>query len=46
MLYEVITPIAKPLYDRMDFKLVSPMLQMVDDAALPYFKMEMHFNLL
>lgn len=34
------TPLAKPLYDKLGFSLISPMLQMVGDARLEYFKME------
>ena len=34
------TPIAKPLYERLGFQVVSPMTQMVGIVPLHYFKME------
>lgn len=34
------TPIAKPLYEKMKFTLVSPAVQMIEDTPLHYFKME------
>lgn len=34
------TSIAKPMYEKMDFKLVSPAVQMVGKIPLHYFKME------
>jgi len=34
------TPLAKPLYDKLGFSLISPMVQMVGDVRLNYFKME------
>lgn len=35
------TPLAQPLYDKLGFDLVSPMMDMVGDVPLHYFKMEM-----
>ncbi len=34
------TPIAKPMYEKLGFSLVSPAVEMVGDVALNYFKME------
>ena len=34
------TPLAKPLYDKLGFTLVSPMLQLVNNEPLHYFRME------
>ena len=34
------TPIAKPMYDRLGFKLVKPMIMYVQEAQLQYYKME------
>lgn len=34
------TPLAKPLYDKLNFTLISPMVQMVEKVPLEYFKME------
>jgi ribosomal protein S18 acetylase RimI-like enzyme len=34
------TPIAKHLYEKLEFSLVSPAVQMVGDVPLQYFKME------
>ncbi|MBN1952593.1 MAG: GNAT family N-acetyltransferase [Bacteroidales bacterium] len=34
------TPLAKPLYDKLGFRLISPMTDWVEGVALHYFKME------
>jgi GNAT superfamily N-acetyltransferase len=34
------TPIAKSMYEKLEFSLVSPAVQMVGDVPLHYFKME------
>jgi ribosomal protein S18 acetylase RimI-like enzyme len=38
------TPLAKPLYDKLGFTLLSPMQQYVENSQLDYFKMEMIFS--
>lgn len=35
------TPLAQPLYTKLGFNIVSPMVQMVDNVPLNYFKMDM-----